>query len=243
MNVTDVVDCVRVSVAFLIVFGAVPYLFVRIAPGDRNMLSFCATIVRTSLFGSIAAVVLGSMQICLPGSMLMAYFVLFALLLWMGGRFEPWRRPQAGAALLHRLLICIENRRSTPTHFRPAVHSRGGHVVREPAFVFFMAIAVAALSHSLHHVRFLNDESYARALSLQKLALGQDWLLDGSVAFLAPLVFLSSLDGATVVRFSGPLFIAVLALAGFAAIARVTGSSPVGLAASAILVIVITFSH
>ena len=245
MTVTDLIDCLRVSFAFLVVFGAVPCLVARIWPGDQNLLSFCAIAVRTSLFAAVAALLLGSMRICLPGSMLAAYLVLFLMLLWLAGSLEPLRQPQWRAALLHKLVVFIENRHGAPRRFNIASSDRFRHwrVVREPAFLFSMFVAVAALSHSLQYVRFLNDQSYSRALSLQKLALGQPWTSDGSVAFLAPVVFLSSLDGATVVRFSGPLFMAVLALTGFAAIRGATGSSPVGLAAAAVLVTLTVFSH
>jgi len=245
MTITDLIDCVRVTFAFLVVFGAVPCLVARISPGDRNLMSFCALAVRTSLFAAIAALGLGSMRICLPGSMLAGYLFLFLMLLWMAGSLEPLRQPQWRAALLHKILVFNENGYGTPRRLSAASGDRLRHwrIVREPAFLLSMFIAVAALSHSLQYVRFLNDQSYSRALSLQKLALGQPWTPDGSVAFLAPVVFLSSLDGATVVRFSGPLFMAVLALAGFAAVRGATGSSPVGLAAAAGLIILTAFSH
>jgi hypothetical protein len=225
MTLTDLIDCLRVTFALLVVFGAVPWLIARIWPGDRSLVRFCAMAVRTSLFAAIAALVLGSIRICLPGSMLIAYLALFVLLLWMAGRLEPLRQPHTRAVLLHRVFVFIESGHSSPQRSNTA----GGsfcfwHLMRRPAFVFSISVAVVALSQSLHYVRFLNDESYSRALSLQKLALGQPWTSDGSVAFLAPVAFLSSLDGATVVRFSSPLFMAVLALAGFAAIRTVTRS-------------------
>jgi len=50
------------------------------------------------------------------------------------------------------------------------------------------------------------------------LTSGHNWQMDGSAALLAPLVFLSGLHPAAVVRFSGPVFATLLAIAaGFCA--------------------------
>jgi hypothetical protein len=81
-------------------------------------------------------------------------------------------------------------------------------------------------------VRLLNADTYSRALVLQKISLGQPAPLDGSVSLLAPVVFLSACDGATVVRFAGPFFAAVLAVTAFLVVFRITASSPAGLTAA-----------
>jgi hypothetical protein len=67
--------------------------------------------------------------------------------------------------------------------------------------------------------------------------------MDGSIAFLAPVVFLSSLDGATVIRFSGPLLMGVLSLVAFASVRSSSGKTSSGLAASAIVVTLTAISN
>ena len=53
-----------------------------------------------------------------------------------------------------------------------------------------LAITFGMFWHPLGHVSFLSAAAYSRALNLQMLTLGQPVALDGSVAWLAPVVFL-----------------------------------------------------
>jgi len=248
--IMDFVDCVRVCLGFLVVFGVVPLIVSRLWRSKRNVVTLCAIGVRTTLFAQIAGLVLGSIGICLPGSMLACYGLLFLTLLWSLEFLQPLREPEWWSARLHKVILLIE-RTPSPRPLQIAGRNHPRHstfdvvlrLIRQPAFLFSVLVTIAALSHSLRYARFLNDENYLRALSLQKLTLGQPWTPDGSVAFLAPVVFLSSLDGAAVIRFSGPLFMGLLAFAAFTVIRRLTGHSQAGLAAAAIVVALTALSQ
>jgi len=76
--------------------------------------------------------------------------------------------------------------------------------------LIIVSAGVQFLWYPLTNYRFQGVQTYARVVSLQTLVTGNAWSADGSVAFLAPVVSLSGLDAATVIRLSAPVFFALL---------------------------------
>ena len=217
---TGAFDLLRVTLAFLVVFAAVP----RMAGKNGQ-----EALVRACLLAAMASLLLGSAGLCLPGITAAAYGVFLLTVSGLVRRLGDLRR------LLQRLLEFVEQPKSTWLRLRSGMNWRPAIPAEFRAVgLVVVLVALAASAYPLQHMRFLDNEAYARALSLQKLTLGQPWRPDGSVAFLAPVVFLSGCDGATVVRFAGPLMAAGLALAAFAAVFRLARSVPAGLSGAAL---------
>lgn len=238
MTLSDIVDLIRVTTAFAAVFAGVPWLLLWIRSDKPDVLGYWAAAVQTAAFGTSAAIALGAVGLCLPGSMLTVYLLFLLGTAHLTGALPPLLHPSTGRLWLHKALVFAArgNPQGTQVIQTAVARFHGWQIHRQSAFVFAMAIALVGSLACSHYVRFLHDESYSRVLSLQQLTLGQQWTYSGAVAVLAPVVFLSSVDGAAVVRFSGPLFLGVLALVSYAAIRIRTNSSPLGLIASGIIV-------
>jgi hypothetical protein len=276
MMSADLLDLLRVSLGFLVIFGVAPWLVALNSPPeargrnqegrllarapqgiqfvsegrpqgsgyyhglpDDELMAYCAAFVRASLFTGVATLVLGSVRLCLPGSLAAAYVVFLFTLMYRSGALRRFRDRHWLLGRLHTLIVFADRLPSESWHLRPI---RIRYVSWRRRFdltalapfrsicLFSWLVALAACFYPLHDARFLHGGSYSRALALQKLALGQPSVPDGSAALLAPVMFLSGCDGATVVRFAGPLFAAVFVLTAFIVVYRLTGSSRAGLA-------------
>ena len=203
------IDLIRVVLAMGLLYVLLPLLAVK--AGDKWRGPWGALIVpstlRTVLVFEFACILLGTWRLCFPGIVLSIYT------LWLGttvmlasrrrwvydgsawksgyGKFWQWvdRRGDAGN-MLDRVI------------FVPQTAVLLGLILTGASAQF--------LWYPLTNYRFLGIQTYARVISLQTLVAGNAWNADGSVAFLAPVVFLSGLDAATVIRLSAPVFFALL---------------------------------
>jgi hypothetical protein len=245
----DLLDVFRVSLGFLVVFGVVPWLAALSSPREDGLLAHCGAFVRASLFGEVAALLLGSMRLCLPGSMAAAYVLFLLTVMFRSGIFRPLRNPQWLRAQLHSLIVFADRLPSAPWRFESAGFRQASFRRVDSAApasfgqmcLFPALVALAACFYPLNYVRFLNTDTYSRALALQKLTLGQPSALDGSASLLASVVFLSGCDGATVVRFAGAFFTALLVVTTFLVVFRLTASSPTGLTAAGVVAALAAF--
>ena len=249
MKPYDLLDAFRVSLGFLVVFGFVPWLVALRSPREDVLLAHCTAFVRASVFAEVAALLLGSVRLCLPGSMAAAYVLFLFTVMFRSGMFRTLRNPQWLRAQVHSLIVFADRLPSAPWRFESAgfrqaiwrrVDSAAPAGFRQMC-LFPALVALAACSYPLDYMRLLNPDTYSRALALQKLTLGQPSALDGSVSLLAPVVFLSGCDGATVVRFAGAFFVALLAVAVFLVVFRVTASSPAALTAAGLVAALAAF--
>src|SRR5579862_3827965 len=210
---------IRVFFGLAAVFAVLPWVLAR---KEGTGSSWLLWTLRTVLFAEVAGLVLGRERLCLPGAMCSA------LLLFVGGALlvEGFDRPVAWRTGLISIF------RSAPwllTLSAPLLLSQLSDLVRRtikrlPCRGLWVAAAAFVCLYPLQHVRFINGHSYERVLSLDVLTWGEAWKPDGSVAFLAPAMFLSGEDGAAMIRFANPLLIAMLvATAGFA-VWELTGS-------------------
>jgi hypothetical protein len=246
---TDLFAVLRVSLGLLVVFGIVSWLVALTSPREDALVEHGVAFVRASLFADVTALLLGSLRLCLPGSVAAAYVLFLFTLLFRSGIFRPLRNPQWLRTRLHRLLVLADRLPAARWRFE-SLGLRSANGLRIDAAtpaqfrricVFSGLVGLAACFYPLGHMRLLNADTYSRALALQKVALGQPAPLDGSVSLLAPVVFLSASDGATVVRFAGPFFAAVLAVTAFLLVFRLTASSPAGLTAASLVAALAAF--
>jgi hypothetical protein len=213
------------------------------SPREDALVANGVAFVRASLFADVTALLLGSVRLCLPGSVAAAYMLFLFTLLFRSGIFRPVRNPQWLRARLHSLVVLADRLPAARWRFE-SLRLRAANGVRIGAAIparlryislFSAFVALAACFYPLDDMRLLNADTYSRALALQQVTLGQPAPLDGSVSLLAPVVFLSACDGATVVRFAGPFFAAILAATAFLAVFRITASSPAGLTAAGLV--------
>jgi hypothetical protein len=202
-------DLVRVVFAMGLLYVLLPVLALR--AGDKWRENWSTLIVpaalRTVLVLEFACILLGGSRLCFPGSV----FSIYALWLAASVMFASRRRwvydGNAWRSGYGKLWRWVERRR-LPSHILK-------RVISFPQTAFLLGLILIGgmaqfLWYPLNNYRFLSIQTYARAVSLQTLVAGNDWNADGSVAFLAPVVFLSGLDAATVIRLSAPVFFALL---------------------------------
>lgn len=239
MMPADLLDFVRVLAVFLALFVAVPFGLAMTVPRANRLVALCRGLVGACLFAEAVSLLLGGIQLCLPGSTLAAYVACGVLLPLATGRGCQLYQPQWWLAQVHRglefagdfsLPRFLPSLRERVQQFRQSMRRDASTWIRP--ILFGVAMAIAASGSSMTKLAFLHAENYSRALNLQQLTLGQKWGADGSVALLAPVVFLSGVDGAAVIRYTNFLFVAALALAVFAVVSHVSRSSAVATTAT-----------
>ncbi|MFN7923770.1 MAG: hypothetical protein U0Q16_26955 [Bryobacteraceae bacterium] len=230
-------DLVRLSLAFALLYVALPALALRAGRPSRPWYDdSVAAFVRVSFFFQITAMILGGWKLCLPGS--------------LGGLYAVWLAATAAFAAKRFVVFdAIPGPRALLPLLRWADGAEPGAVkrvrglasrIRETPLPGIFAVLVFACFLQaawlpLHNMRFVQPESYGRALSLQSLTLGQDWNRDWTVAWLSPLVFFGGLDAATVIRWSSPIVAALLLVATGYWTWRTTGRFGAAYLASALL--------
>lgn len=231
MTLWPALDCPRVLVAFALLYMALPLLTHRGIPDitDRLVLGF----VESVFVMQTALLILGDWGIAYPG----VIGVIYLGWVLVRGRglagvaecfdIDRWRRA------LPDLLLRLD-RREWRLPLRTMLISRESARVA----TFALVILAVQMQFPLFNMRFLLDNTYQRALSLQTLTHNAGWDGDGSVAFLAPITWLSGTDAAATVRWTGPLLTVLLALAvGYVAwtytMNRRTGIAAIALGAAA----------
>jgi hypothetical protein len=250
MMPADLLEMFRVTMGFLVVFGVVPWLVILNSPRKDGLIAHCAAFMQASLFAEITSLALGSMHLCLPGSLAAAYTLFLFSLMFRSGRLPPFWDPNWLSGQLHHLVVfvdrlpsalwCFEFKGASHGNWRKRIDSAALGCFKN-TWLFPASVALLASFYPLHNVRLLTADTYSRALSLERLTFGQPSALDGSVTLLAPVVFLSGCDGATVVRFTAPLFAALLALTAFAVVFRLTESRLAGSTSAALVAALAAF--
>lgn len=206
MSFPGLLDLARVATAWVLLYGLAPLLIRRAGTSwpDRIVLGF----LESTFVVQIAVLILGDWRLCHPGSLMVVYGGWLAAR--AGSRAAVWRFSGGGwREGLLRLWVAMD--RGERPEWRlslPAAWGQAGEVWFAMAVVFLLV-----LRFPLFNLRFLTADSYERALSLQQLVHHASWSADGSVALLAPVVFLTGVDAAAAVRWSGPILTTLLALA------------------------------
>ncbi len=216
-------EFLRVLFAFMLVFLALPLLseghrLWRGEPFNRPPEQWIPIILRSFVLASFVAeilcLVLGSIRLCLPG------LVITASVLWCARGFLIAHQIRSGLneeyaqSIWRPIIALLEPQQSSELQnqlramrFQPPVFSPSATLVIALLTLMLFAFTRPAILQ----VSFDHPESYVRTVSLAALSDGRMWSPDGSVAFLAPVVFFSGLDAASVVRFTGPILVALFA--------------------------------
>ena len=222
---TSLFDLFRVAAAFTFVFLAVPY-FAQRREGDDRWQSMAQCFMGAVLFAEVIGLLFGSVSFALRGSVTVAYagLVVFLYLTAGRGRFRATRQwwQHRCYRLLHRL---ESGGRAAPRLVAVKTCKRSSWMpLRRAMLLVVLGTCLSAAWYPLNNVRFQQANSYSRALSLEVLVRGQNWEPDGTVAFLAPVVFFSGLHGDAVVRYSNVVLVLALVLAAGYAVSRHTRS-------------------
>jgi hypothetical protein len=217
-DLANIFDFMRVAGVLLLMYFVLPLAARRM--GDSRTGPWYRDIVpsflHAGLFFAVTTVILGNWRLCFAG------FMAFLVVCWLGVTiaFASRRRWiwEAGEWRI-RFLRLLEWVEAVTSRNR---FGRASPVPEEQqwtqALVLLGILAGCALVErtwfAVENYRFLASLTYQRALSLQTLVHGGPWQPDGSVVLLAPLSHFSGADGATVLRFAGPLFALLLAPAG-----------------------------
>jgi hypothetical protein len=212
MAFTAAFDFARVAGALLMLFFVLPILARRTRPQASEIARDIArSFLQACLFFEIATLILGNWRICFTGLMT------FLVLCWLAATnafASPDRWIWDASEWRSRFLRVLEW--SEAPAWRKALG--GVHIAWTDNAVLMALLLLCMLAErswfAFDNYRFLGSLTYERAVSLQTLIHGDPWHPDGSVALLAPLSQFSGTDGATVVRFAGPLFGILLAIAG-----------------------------
>jgi hypothetical protein len=211
-------DLIRVAGAFALVFVVLPYLVWQ-RTGQDKLRRLAESFTAAVLFVELVALALGRIGFCLRGSMTAAYVGFLGAAFLVGGQGrvaaarEWWRRS------CFQLLRLLEGRKPEA----PLPPCRISAFKPPPVLLAItLATLVGAAWYPLQNVRFQQIISYSRALSLEILVRGQLWEPDGTVAFLAPVLFASGLEGDVIIRYSNVALALVLVLAAGYAVYRHT---------------------
>ena len=217
MTLLDWFNFARVAAAVALLFFAIPIAARRL--GDRVIEPWYDDIVPSFLYASaclsVSATILGNWRLCYGG--LMFVFVtgwIAATIAFASRRRWIWD-PLAWRRGFLEVLHWFERRewRRLEQRFRLVKVVE----ITQALVIFgglFLVVAVNRVSFALENCRFIGAQTYERAISLQALVNGDPWPRDGVAALLAAVTHISGADGATVIRFSGPIFLCLLVVAG-----------------------------
>ncbi len=215
MSINDIFELLRVSAAMLLLFFVLPLMARRL--GDSPVRPWyrdaVPAFIRASVFFEITALILGGWRLCFAGLMLFLVlcWVLVTIAFASRSRWvwdpEQWRFGYLRALEWLEQAAIPEARRQLELRVE---WSERGVIAASLLVLAFVGQVWFALDHS----RFLGSQTYQRALSLQMLVNGAHWAANGSVALLAPVSQFSGAGGGAVIRFSGPIFGTLLAVAG-----------------------------
>src|SRR5688572_10678839 len=115
MTLNDVIDVIRVTAAFIAIFAGVPWLSLLLRSNEPSVLRYWAVAVQTAAFGTSAAIALGAVGLCLPGSMLTVYLLFLLGAAHLTGSLPPLLNPGIGRLLLHQALVFAARRNQKGT--------------------------------------------------------------------------------------------------------------------------------
>ena len=199
---------------FFRVAGASALLFV-IGPCLAARGDVVHIFIRSVFFFELMGLILGSWRLAHPGLLAFVTIVWLATLAifsrphnWL---YEGGVSPQG----VLRVMIWIEERQWREQWRRWLIRLQAIQISLGVVLlgIITTTVLLAWLRFPLANFRFFEGESYWRAISLQAMLLGQVWMPDGSVAFLAPVAHLAGVDGTAVIRWIAPLVATGMAVA------------------------------
>ncbi|MBL8217133.1 MAG: hypothetical protein JNK87_40810 [Bryobacterales bacterium] len=217
----ELFEVIRIHTVTALLYGALPIALWRWTerPGTQLASFAVPAFLRAAFFALVLGVTLGAWHLCFPGATA-AGLLLAALAAVAMSRRRSWlfhRAPWEAASL--QLFDWLEQRpRGIFGNYLRRLTGPALGPNELVALAIFIATLLTRLRFPLQSYRFLELESYKRALSLQLLVQGADWKIDPSVAWLAPIVHFSGTSAATVIRWTNPLIeVGILAAIGYAA--------------------------
>gem|GEM_PF-2733946 len=236
----QVIALFRISLVFCCVFVFLPACAEANALRPHSSNSGARALrlfVHASLAIEVACLLLGRLGLCLPG-------VVVSLCVAVALQGVLRRNADGGRSSLWPLvLLFLEDRQAAKGQVMSALKGRLA-LLRLPKVYVMIALCsglvLLCARYALTHFHFAYAETYNRAISLGVLSQGQPWQVDSSVALLAPISFISGMDAASILRFSGPIFTAIFILILSFCLLRVWGivASAVGAAVfSAVLLL------
>jgi hypothetical protein len=216
-DLTQTIDFARVAAALLSLYIVLPLAARRMgdAPPAPWWSDIVPSFISASLFYEVTATILGGWRLCFAG--LMAFLVLCWLavtIAFASKRRWIWETAEWRARFL-RLLEWLEA--GTWRRLLGRIGTVPDRIRWTGSAMLAAVLVVCALvertGFAFDNLRFLGSETYQRALSLETLVAGGAWQWNGPVALVAPLAHFSGAGGSTVVRFAGPLFTLLLAVA------------------------------
>lgn len=217
----EIFEVIRIYLVAALLYGVLPLALWRWTerPGLGTAAYVVPAFLRAAFFALVLGVTLGAWRLCFPGATAVGLLLAALAAIAMSPRRE-WlvkRAPWEAASL--RLFDWLEQRpRGVLVGWlrRMTGPSLGANEL--VALAIFIAVFVTRLRFPMQSYRFLELESYKRALSLQLLVQGGEWQIDASVAWLAPVVHFSGTSAAAVIRWTNPLIeVGLLAAVGYAA--------------------------
>jgi hypothetical protein len=216
-------DFIRVLFAFAFVFLALPLLaeghkIWRGEPFDRPASEWVPIVLRAFAFASFAAeilgLVLGSIRLCLPGLLVTSAVIWATRGFLIAHQVRSGLKEEYAQSIWRPLVALLEPQQSSELQNQlKGMRFQSAHLpVPATIAAALLTSTLFAFAHpAIQQVSFEHPESYVRAVSLAALSQGKTWEPDASVAFLAPVVCFSGLDAASVIRFTGPIFITIFA--------------------------------
>jgi hypothetical protein len=212
---TIFLEFLRVLLAFVFVLVVLPLVAqgYKVWRGDPMRTSpaewapvLISSFIRASLAAEVGCLILGELKFCLPGLAMTVCAVLFlrgVLAAYNLGAKDASRR------IWLIILAWLEDKtlRGKPRETPARMNGRSRLIL-----ALLALLLMAGVRQPLSQVHFNHAETYLRAISLSALTEGQSWVANGSVAFLAPVVFFSGVKAVSVVRFTGPILVTAFAL-------------------------------
>lgn len=229
--ITDGIDFLRVCIAVLVVYGAVPAACAAAKSSEEALTQGCVKFVRASLYAAVIAHLLSAFGLLLPGGMLAGYLLLSLLFILRSPVLPAVVSFSRLGALAHHVLRIAEDPRRLLRF--PQLRSSWVLSCRRAArqerwqslglaFLFAVVTVAAATNMAVLDSRFLCADSYHRSLELQMMRADRAHYPVSTTALLAPVAFLSGLDGAAVIRYSNPIFAVILGIVAYATAYRTT---------------------
>ena len=209
-------DLFRIVTASALFFWAMPFLSRRVA-GDQPVAwekDFVPAFVRAALVFQVTGITLGSWGLAFAGAVFGVIACWIAIEVTFSSAQRHTMDPLWWRTLGVRIAVWIESRawEGAPSRVYQRLPS-----ISTPWASGLAVLAIVSMlgkvGFPLLYRRFLDIDSYARAISLHHLVAGAEWSPDGSVAFLLPLAQFSGVDVAGVIRWTGPLFLTGILLA------------------------------
>jgi hypothetical protein len=183
-------------------------------PGDFFMRAASA-FVRASFVIWLLAAVLGRFRLSFPGTIVTCYVLALAIFALVRRR-KSIRPRELIHNVVYRAMMLIERAGIEAGSVRRLASMVCTKGIPASVAVFALLVGVTAVERSwfaVNDARFTRSETYDRTLALEEVMSSGARGVDASVAPLAPVVCLTGLDPATVIRFTGPIFAILLGAA------------------------------